>query len=296
MAVRTAMFDRRKLTQFLTGKKGRPSYVVIPIAIMVIFVFVGAFGPLLAPHSTTKPELSAIRQPPVWDAEGDWSRPLGTDNLGRDILSRLLVGARVSLTFALLAIGLAGTVGTALGLIAGYFGSWIDAILMRLVDLSLSIPVILMAIVFAVVFGPSFMNLAIVVAILFWAFYARLARGETLSIKERDFVALAKTSGASAPRIMIRHILPNLMHNLIVLATHQIGAVILTEATLSFLGAGIPPPDPTWGGMVADGRSMVDTAWWVSVFPGLAIGAVVLGTNLFGDWLRDKLDPRLRQV
>lgn len=295
-AVRHSGLSLRRLGQFLIRRKGRPGYIVIPIVILGLFVFVGAFGPLLAPHSATETNLSIRYQPPAWDADGSWKYPLGTDHLGRDILSRILVGARVSLTFALLAVGLAGIIGTLLGLIAGYYGSWIDAIIMRLVDGVMSLPLILVAMAIVVVFGPSFVNLLIVLGCLMWAFYARLVRGDTLSIKEKDFVALAKIAGCSSPRIIAHHIFPSLVHSLVVLATLQIGLVILMESALSFLGVGIPPPTPAWGVMVADGRSVLDIAWWVSLFPGLAIGAVVLAANLFGDWLRDKLDPRLRQV
>ena len=278
------------------GKKCRPGYIIIPILILALFAFVGAFAPWLAPHSPTETELSLRYQPPVWDAEGSWGYPLGTDALGRDVLSRMLHGARVSLSFALLAVLLAGSVGSLLGLIAGYYGSWIDAVIMRLVDMVMSIPLILVAMSVVVVWGASFTNMLIIIAVLFWAGYARMARGETLSVKERDFVALAKISGVSSPLIIARHILPNVVNSLVVLATLQIGTVILLEASLSFLGVGIPPPDPTWGTMVADGRTVLDSAWWVSTFPGLAIGAVVLCFNLCGDWLRDRLDPKLRQV
>jgi peptide/nickel transport system permease protein len=278
------------------GKKRRPGYIVIPILILALFAFVGAFAPWLAPHSPTETELSARYLPPVWDAEGSWEYPLGTDALGRDVLSRMIHGARVSLSFALLAVLLAGSIGSLLGLIAGYYGSWIDAVIMRLVEIAMSLPLILFAMSVVVVWGASFTNMVIIIVVLFWAGYARMARGETLSIKERDFVSLARISGVSSPLIIARHIVPNVINSLVVLATLQIGTVILLEASLSFLGVGIPPPDPTWGTMVADGRTVLDSSWWVSTFPGLAIGAVVLCFNLCGDSLRDRLDPKLRQV
>ncbi len=280
----------------MVGRKLRLGYIVIPILLLSLFAFAGAFAPWLAPHSPTVPELSLRYQPPVWDAGGSWDYPLGTDALGRDVLSRMIHGARVSLSFALLTILLAGIVGSSLGLIAGYYGSWIDAAIMRLVDLVMSIPLIVFAMSVVVIWGSSFTNMVIIIAVLFWAGYARMARGETLSVKERDFVALAKISGVSSPRIIASHIFPNVVSSLVVLATLQIGTVILLEASLSFLGVGIPMPDPTWGTMVADGRAVLDSAWWVSTFPGLAIGAVVLSFNLIGDWLRDRLDPRLRQI
>jgi peptide/nickel transport system permease protein len=291
-----SIFSQHKLRQFLARIKRKPSYVLIPIVILSLFVIVGAFGPLLAPHSPTVTNLSLRYQPPFWSAGGNWEYPLGTDALGRDILSRVIFGARVSLTFALLAIAVGGSIGTLLGLVAGYYGSWIDAVIMRLVDLAMSIPFLLLAMVFVVIFGPSLMNLVIIVSLLIWAFYARQVRGETLSIKEQNFVALARISGCSTPRIIARHIFPNVLPTLIVLATLQVGWIILMEASLSFLGVGIPPPAPAWGSMVADGRPVLDVAWWISLFPGLCIGAVVLSLNLFGDWLRDTLDPRLRQV
>ncbi|MFC2000240.1 ABC transporter permease [Chloroflexota bacterium] len=296
-AARYSVFCLQRLRQLLVRmKKKRPGYIVIPIAILVCFAVIGAFGPLLAPHSPTQTDLSLKYQPPAWDAAGSWDYPLGTDNLGRDIFSRLLAGARVSLVFALLAVGVSGAFGTLLGLIAGYYGSWVDAVIMRLVDVMMSLPMMLVAMVVVIVLGASFVNLIFVMSFLMWSFFARLVRGDTLSIKEKDFVALAKTSGRSSPGIIARHIFPNLVHGLVVLATLQVGFVILAESSLSFLGVGIPPPTPAWGLMVADGRSVLDIAWWVSLFPGLAIGAVVLAVNLFGDWLRDRLDPRLRQV
>ena len=296
MATGVAAYGRGKLRQLLMAKKSRPSYMLIPIMILLLFLVVGAFGPLLAPHSPTEQSLSIRYQGPFWHPGGSWEYPLGTDKLGRDILSRLIMGARVSLIFALLATAVGGGIGVLLGLISGYFGSWIDIILMRIVDIAMALPVVLIAIALAVALGASLWNLVFVVSLTLWAFYARLVRGQTLSIKERDFVALARISGCSPQRIMARHIFPELVHSIVVLATLQLGGIILLESGFSFLGIGIPPPNPTWGGMVADGRSVLSIAWWVSVFAGVAIGAVVLSGNLFGDWLRDKLDPRLRQV
>jgi peptide/nickel transport system permease protein len=272
----------------------RPGLIYVPMFILFLFVFVGVFGPWLAPHSTTDVDLSSRNEPGFWD--GNWSNPMGTDSLGRDVLSRVIVGTRTTLEFCVLAIAMAGTVGTFLGLVAGYFGSWIDVIIMRLVDLALSVPFILLAMVLTVTLGAGFMNLVIIIALLLWAGYTRQVRAEVLSLKERDFVALAKVAGVSPQRIIARHIFPNLTHLIIVLATLQVGYVILIEAALSYLGVGIPPPEPVWGSMVSDGRAFLNTAWWVSTFPGIAIGLVVLSLNLLGDWLRDKLDPRLRQV
>jgi peptide/nickel transport system permease protein len=285
-----------KLKPLLPGKKRRPPYIIIPIVILSLFLFMGVFGPLMAPHSPTDVELGIRLQPGIWSGEGDWSYPLGTDHLGRDIFSRILAGARVTLTFSMLAIALAGVIGTSLGLIAGYFGRWVDVIVMRLVDLAMSIPFVLLVMILAAAFGAGFTNLVLVVSVLLWAGYARQVRAEVLSLKERDYVAFAKVAGVSTPRILLRHILPNLTHTVVVLATLQVGYVILVEAALSFLGVGIPAPAAVWGSMVADGKAVMNSAWWVATFPGLAIGSVVLSLNLFGDWLRDKLDPRLRQV
>lgn len=293
---RLPKIDLAKLGHLLPPRRRRPGYVALPILVLLTFVVVGTFAPLIAPHSATEISLSHRYQPPGWYDSGDWSYPLGTDAMGRDILSRLIYGSRVTLLFAVLSIALGGTVGAILGIVAGYYGRWVDAVIMRLVDLALSIPIILLAISLAVILEPSLQNLVLVVGLIIWAYYARQARGETLSIKEKDYVSLARTSGLGPHRIVIRHIVPNLVHSLIVLATLQVGWVILVEASLSFLGVGIPPPDPAWGSMVAGGRNVLDSAWWVSLFPGLAIGVVVLSLNVFGDWLRDTLDPRLRQV
>ena len=221
---------------------------------------------------------------------------LGTDDLGRDVAARMIHGARVSLVVSLVAIVVGGALGTAMGLISGYFGRWVDAVIMRLVDISLSLPTILLALVLVAAVGPSFATVIIVLVVLLWARYARLVRAETLSIKERDFIARARVAGASHARIMARYIFPNVVNSLVVLATLQVGYVILLESALSFLGAGLPRPTPAWGLMIADGRELIVTAWWVSMFPGLAIMLTVLALNLLGDWLRDHLDPKLRHV
>ena len=221
---------------------------------------------------------------------------LGTDKLGRDMLSRIIYGARISLTVSLIAIFVGGIIGTVLGLISGYFGGRTDAVIMRLVDISLALPTILLALVLVAVVGPSFGTVITVLVVLLWARYARLVRGETLAIKELDFIARARVAGASAIRIMLKYIFPNVVNSLIVLATLQVGYVILFESSLSFLGAGLPRAEPAWGVMVADGRELIVTAWWVSMFPGLAIMLTVLALNLLGDWLRDHLDPKLRNL
>ena len=221
---------------------------------------------------------------------------LGTDKLGRDLVTRMIHGARISLSVSLIAILFAGIVGTTLGLLAGYVGGWVDAVIMRLVDIKLAIPAILLALVFVAVVGPSFQTVVTVIALVYWALYARQARGETLSVKNQDFIQRARVAGASHARIIFMHILPNVLNTLIIVATLQLGTAILFEASLSFLGAGIPRPTPAWGVMVADGRELIVANWWVSFFPGVAILVAVLSLNLLGDWTRDKLDPKTRQV
>ena len=272
-------------------------YPLVPLALLTFLLVIPAvLAPQVAPHDPLKGSLANRLRAPFWQEGGTIAYPLGTDKLGRDILSRIIHGARVSLMVSLVAIFVGGSIGTSLGLISGYFGGWVDALLMRLVDISLSLPTILLALVLVAAVGPSFGTVITVLVVLLWARYARLVRGETLSIKERDFIARARVAGASNSRIMARYILPNVANSLIVLATLQVGYVILLESALSFLGAGLPRPTPAWGLMIADGRELIVTAWWVSMFPGLAIMLTVLSLNLLGDWLRDHLDPKLRHV
>jgi peptide/nickel transport system permease protein len=264
--------------------------------ILAALVFTAIFAAYLAPQSPTAGDISAKLIPPVWMERGNWEHPLGTDRFGRDVLSRVIYGSRISLVVSLIAIGVAGTFGTALGLISGYRGSLTDVFLMRLTDIALSLPIILIAVVMVAVTEPSFRNVVIVIALLLWPRFARQIRGETLAVKEQDFVALAVVAGRSSAWIISRHIFPNVVPTLLVVATLQVGYVILLEGTLSFLGVGVPPPSPAWGLMIADGRGFLATAWWISLFPGLAMLLTVLAVNLMGDWLRDHLDPKLRQL
>jgi peptide/nickel transport system permease protein len=271
----------------------------VPTVIVVLVFLTAISADWLT--GTILPEANQIdlrfRYTAPWPLEG--SSPahlLGTDRLGRDLLSRMMIGARNSLAVALVPICFAAAVGTSLGLVSGYLGRWVDAVIMRFVDIMLSFPAILVALVFVVTVGASFWMVVAILALLLWAHFARLVRGEVLSWKARDFVALARVAGASTPRIIVQHLFPNIFNSVVVLATLQVGWAIVVESALSFLGAGIPPPAPTWGNLVAEGRDVLDSAWWISVLPGLAIMLVVLSFNLFGDWLRDVLDPKLRQL
>jgi peptide/nickel transport system permease protein len=269
---------------------------IIPVVVLALLVLAAIFAPLVAPYPPTKTSLPNRLLPPFFITGGSSAYLLGTDLLGRDVLSRVFFGARVSLSVSLIVILITSSIGTILGIIAGYLGGRADTLLMRITDISLAIPVILIALLLAVVLGSSFKTVVLALSILGWAPYARLIRGEVLKLREADFIAQARIIGSSSLRIMIRHIFPNVVNPLIVIATMSVGLVILMESTLSYLGAGIPPPTPSWGSMVSDGRNLIDKAWWISFFPGLAIGLVVLSGNFLGDWIRDKLDPRLRQL
>jgi len=268
----------------------------IPICIIAIMVSMALFAPLLAPYSPIDQTLRDKLVPPFWVEGGGIDHILGTDAFGRDMLSRLIYGARVSLIVAALALTAGGGIGLVIGIVSGYFGGAVDNALMRLVDAAFTFPAILFALLLAVTMGQGLGTLVLAISLLLWASFARVIRGEVLSLKQRDFVALAKVRGCSSARIMLTHILPNVLNTFMVLVTLNIGVVIIAEASLSFLGAGIPPPTPTWGLMVSDGRGRIAEAWWVSLIPGIAITLLVLSVNVFGDWLRDRLDPRLRQL
>jgi len=268
----------------------------VSITIVVVFLLMALLAPLLSPADPYEQALRLRFRPPVWEERGSWAHPLGTDRLGRDLLSRIVWGSRVSLAAGVVTVLLASAFGAAVGLVAGYYGGRVDATLMRVTDATLAFPIILLALILAVTAGPSFGNVVIAIAVILWARYARVIRGQVLSLMQLDFIAQARIAGAGAWRIISRHLLPNTLNTLVVLVTLQIGYVIIVEASLSFLGAGIPPPTPAWGSMIAEGRDFVTSAWWVSFFPGLAILLVGLAFNLLGDWLRDTLDPKLRQL
>jgi len=269
---------------------------VIPTTIIVLFIAISLFGEWLTPASAYDQNLRLRFLPPAWLEGGDARFLLGTDNLGRDILSRIIVGARASFIVAISALTFGSALGSIIGLASGYFGGKLDTFIMRTADGMMAFPLVLAALLLVAVIGPGVHTVVIATSLVLWARFARLIRSEVLSVRERDFVKLARIAGASSLRFMFIHILPNVLNSVVVLLTLQLGFVIIVEATLSFLGAGVPPPTPTWGQMVAGGRTYIETAWWISVFPGLAIAAVVLAFNLLGDWLRDHLDPKLRQL
>lgn len=295
------MASRLAIAGFLNLGAGRALHQKLrglPIVSMVILAAVlvlAIAAPIVAPYSPVAASLPDKLKPPFWQDGGSMQYLLGTDRLGRDILSRTIYGSRVALSVSLTAILLGGIIGTFLGILAGYLGGWLDAAITAIADLSLALPIILLALVLAIVLGPSLLNVILIISALIWARYARQVRGEVLSVKERDFVRLAQIAGCSTTRIVVLHIFPNVANSLIVLSTLQVGWLILMEGSLSFLGVGVPPPEPSWGSMVADGRELIASAWWVSALPGLAMLLTVLAMNMLGDWLRDALDPKLSQ-
>jgi ABC-type dipeptide/oligopeptide/nickel transport system permease subunit len=257
-------------------------------------VLAGLLAPLIAPYGYDEQDLVNTLLPPL-GAGGAWLNALGTDQLGRDVLSRILYGARVSLLLSGSAVLVAGCLGVLLGLVSGYLGGWLDAVVTRIADLQLSFPYLLLAIAFMALLKPSLVNLVVVLVLRSWVVYARVVRASVLSVKERDYVALAMAIGASHGRLLFRHVAPNVLSSVLVVSSFQIAELIIVESSLSFLGLGVQPPTPSWGSMLAQGREYVFTAWWLVTFPGLAIILAVLGANLFGDSLRDLLDPRVRR-
>lgn len=265
-------------------------------------VFASIFAGLLAPYDPAETNLLARNAPPFWDDAFYEKNPelpryvLGADPFGRDVLSRLLHGARISLMLSTIALITGVTIGTLLGIIAGYKGGIVDELISRFVDIWFALPFILLAMIAAIIFSPSLGLVLVLLALLAWSGFVRNVRAEVLILRDRDYVLHAKVSGASSVRLVFRHILPGVFNTIVVIATIRIGTLILSEATLSFLGAGIPSPTPAWGLMVSEGRDYIRIAWWTSFFPGMAILLLVLALNFFGDWLRDRLDPRLRQL
>lgn len=285
--------QRSSLSRVYTQFKRWP---IIPVVILVVLIFAAVTAPVLAPYHPIRGDLATRSTPPFWSEDGSFEHILGTDQQGRDLLTRMMYGARVSLTFAALTIAIGVALGSFLGAISGYLGGHVDELIMRLVDLTNALPFLLAALVVVSVFGSSFRTLLIILSLFAWGGYARQVRGEVLQLKEMDYVALAKVAGASPLRIIWKHLLPGVTNTLIVVATLGTGQIILAESTLSFLGVGIPPPNPAWGSMVSDGRNYISSAWWIAVIPGLGIGLTVVALNFLGDWLRDRFDPRLRQL
>lgn len=288
-AERAAGLDRS--TEGSARRRPRPWLPIILLAPLVVF---GITGTLFAPHDPSAIDPANGLLPPIWMEEGSSEYLLGTDATGRDVLSRLIDGARGTLIISLVGVAAAGIIGSAAGLVAGMRAGWFDEALMRLVDMQLSIPAVLLAILLAAALGGGILVVIVTVAVAFWSTYARVVRGETLSLKSRGFVDLAEVGGARRSYIIRRHIVPNLAQTVVVLATLLLGAAVGLEAALSFLGLGVQPPDSAWGLMVAEGRLQLTTAWWLSVWPGILIAMTVLGANLMGDWLRDRLDPKQR--
>ena len=290
--------------QLAKRRKGTSTFIrilkntgmIIPTAIMFLLIVCAIFAPWLAPHGYADQTLTDRRLPPSWMEGGKPTYFLGTDSLGRDIFSRVIWGARVSLSVSLLAIAITAVIGTFLGILSGYLGGKWDGFIMRVCDTAMSFPGLLMAMLLAVSLGPGFFTVVFALSILGWAGYARILRGEALRLRNSDFVQQAHIAGASGMRIMFRHIFPNVLNTLMIGVTLSVGSMILAESGMSYLGIGIPAPMPSWGSMVADGRTDLVRCWWISLFPGICIGLVVLSGNFLGDWLRDKLDPRLRQI
>lgn len=268
----------------------------VACTVLGLIVISAMFAPLISPQPPSAISLADAMTPPAWQTGGNIEFLLGTDNLGRDILSRIIAGARVSVTIALYAIVLSGGIGTLLGMAAGYFGGIVDALISRLIDVQMSVPAFPLAMLFAAVLQPGEAMVVFIIVLTYWTWYARIVRGEVLSLRERDFIALAKVAGVSTPVIFLRHLLPNVLNTLLVLATLQFGSVIVFEAGLSFVGLGIQPPQVSWGGMLSDGRNFIEVGWWLITIPGVVIMSACLASNLLGDWLRDTLDPMRRQI
>ena len=266
------------------------------LVIVILNMAVALLAPAISPHDPLEQDVAQRLLPPVWLAGGGPEHLLGTDQLGRDILSRIIHGSRISLLIGVLSVVLSLPIGVCLGLLAGYFRGRLDDITMRIADVQLAFPFILLALTIAGVLGPSPRNVVLILAIGGWVIYARLARGQVLSLREKEFIEAARSLGGGNLRILMMHVLPNVVSPIIVVGTFAVAQMILLESSLSFLGLGVQPPTPSWGGMLSDGRAYITVAWWLSTFPGAAIMLTVLGVNFVGDWLRDLLDPRLQSL
>lgn len=270
-------------------------YPIFPAVVWVVVLTMALLSPLVAPHDPFEQTLTDRLIPPAWEAGGTWSHPLGTDNLGRDAFSRIVYGARVTVIVVATTVTLSALVGTMIGMLAGYFGGLLDALLMRLVDFQIALPPLLFGVMLASVLKPGLRNVIVIIVLFTWAAFARLVRAEVLTLRGQDFVLLSRVAGASWGRIFVKHLFPNVLNTVMVLATLELSVVIIFEASLSFLGLGVVPPTVSWGQMLSDGREYMSVAWWLVTVPGVAIFAVALAGNLFGDWLRDALDPHLRR-
>jgi peptide/nickel transport system permease protein len=310
------VFDDVRSVAAIARRARRPLRILrqlptIPLAMLALLAFAAILAPVVAPYSPLEPVTPTEEQclarygtascpylddaPPFWSAGGSFATPLGTDFLGRDVLSRLIYGARISLLVALTGTVVAGAIGTLLGVLAGYLGRWWDQIIMRITDAWLTLPSLVFAILISSVRGPGVWNVVLILALVFWSRYSRAVRGEVLALRERDFVRLAEINGISKTRIIARHLIPNVMNTVMVLFSLQVGVAVIIEASLSFLGVGVPPPEPSWGLMMAQARDgLMEGKWWLSVFPGICITMLVLSANMLGDWLRVRLDPQLR--
>jgi len=284
--------EPRPLAQFWRDlRASRKGSIGAAIVLLMLLVAIGV--PLLPIPDPTAQDAGAKFTPAAVLGGGDWSHPFGTDNLGRDVLSRVLWGARVSVAAGVLVVLVASILGSLLGAVAGYFGGWLDALIMRVVDIQLSFPFIVLAIIFVAIFGRGFLNIVIALAVALWVNYARLVRAETLKIRELEYVQAARGIGVPPLAIVREHVLPNVLPSILVLATLDVSWVIIYESSLSYLSLGIQPPTPTWGGMLYEGRNYLQEAVWMTIFPAVAIVTASLGINLFGDFLRDTIDPTL---
>ena len=282
----------RKILRKLVENKG----AVFGLIMVLRVIFSAVFAPWISPHDPTLQDVEKRLIPPIYEEGADPNYLLGTDHLGRDIVSRLIYGARISIVVSISAVALSAIAGTLIGLFSGFYGGKVDSFFMRIADVQLAFPFILLAIAIIAVLGPDLQNIIITMAITGWVIYARVVRAEVLSLREKEFILSVKALGGSNGRIIFNHLLPNVIPPIIVIVTLEMARMIIMEAALSFLGLGIQPPTPTWGGMLADGRVYLATSWWLATFPGLVIMVVVLGINLLGNWLRDMLDPRLTQL
>jgi peptide/nickel transport system permease protein len=264
---------------------------ILSLGFLTVAILCALLAPSIAPYDPIDTNRARTMLPP-----GLSQHPLGTDHLGRDILSRMVYGARISVTVGFLAVFVSGTLGTLIAVLSGVLRGWVETLLMRLTDAFLSLPFLMVAVLVVSLLGPSLVNVILVIGLLRWMTYARTIRGEVLRLTEMDFVRLARVAGASQRRLIVRHIFPNIVNTLLVLGTLEVGAAVITEASLSFLGLGVPRPLPSWGTMLAESQTYVFTAWWLPVFPGLAITLLVMSSNLTGDWLRDRFDPTRRQL